>query len=51
MKNLLPMQAGDVPITYADVTALVNDVGFMPKTEVSIGLKRFVDWYSSTDAH
>ena len=51
VKNFLPMQAGDVPTTYADMKALENDVGFMPKTEISVGLKRFFDWYSSANAH
>ena len=44
-KNLLPMQAGDVPDTWADVEALVEDVGYRPATPVEVGVKRFVDWY------
>jgi UDP-glucuronate 4-epimerase len=44
-KNLLPMQPGDVPETYADVRDLINDVGFAPKTSIEEGVKRFVEWY------
>jgi len=43
--NLLPMQPGDVPATYADVDDLVNDVGFSPATPIDVGIGRFVDWY------
>ncbi len=44
-KNLLPMQPGDVPDTYADVTALTDDVGYKPDTPIEEGIKKFVDWY------
>ena len=44
-KNFLPMQQGDVPATYADVTALMQDVGYAPKTPIEIGIARFVGWY------
>jgi UDP-glucuronate 4-epimerase len=44
-KNLLPMQAGDVPDTWADVEALVEDVGYRPETPIEVGVKNFVDWY------
>ena len=44
-KNLLPMQPGDVPDTYADVSALVNDTGYQPSTDVTTGIKAFVEWY------
>jgi len=44
-KNLLPLQPGDVPDTYADVDALVEDVGYRPSTPVEEGVRRFVDWY------
>ena len=44
--ELAPMQAGDVPATYADVDALFNEVGFAPSTPVALGIKNFVDWYS-----
>ncbi|MSN26408.1 MAG: NAD-dependent epimerase/dehydratase family protein [Geobacter sp.] len=44
-KNLLPIQAGDVPATYADVDDLINDVGFRPATSIEDGIGRFVEWY------
>lgn len=44
-KELLPMQPGDVPDTYADVSSLVNDTGYQPSTDVETGVKAFVDWY------
>ncbi len=44
-KNFLPLQAGDVPDTWADVEALVTDVGYRPATPVEVGVARFVDWY------
>jgi UDP-glucuronate 4-epimerase len=44
-KQLLPLQPGDVPDTYADVTELVDDVGYRPSTTVEEGIARFVDWY------
>ncbi|MCW8409261.1 NAD-dependent epimerase [Legionella sp. PATHC035] len=43
--NLLPLQDGDVPDTFADVEALKNDVGYAPSTPVEVGIKRFVEWY------
>lgn len=44
-KNLLPLQPGDVPDTYADVDALVNDVDYRPTTTIETGVANFVDWY------
>ena len=44
-KNLLPLQLGDVPDTWADVEDLAADVGYRPSTPVEVGVKRFVDWY------
>ncbi|MBS3953734.1 MAG: NAD-dependent epimerase [Methylomicrobium sp.] len=44
-KELLPLQPGDVPDTYADVEALVQDVGYKPSTPIEIGIERFVNWY------
>lgn len=44
-KNLLPMQPGDVPITYADVDDLMQDVGFRPTTSIEAGIEQFVRWY------
>jgi UDP-glucuronate 4-epimerase len=45
VKNLLPMQPGDVPDTFADVDDLANDVDYRPATPVEVGVKRFVEWY------
>ncbi len=44
-KRLLPIQAGDVPATYADVDDLMRDVGFQPATSIEEGIARFVAWY------
>ena len=44
-KKLVPMQAGDVPITYADTSALEQDFGFKPNTSLRQGLRRFAEWY------
>ena len=44
-KKLVPMQAGDVPITYADTSALERDFGFKPNTSLREGLRRFAEWY------
>jgi UDP-glucuronate 4-epimerase len=44
-KNFLPMQAGDVPATSADVDDLERDVGFKPSTNVEEGIRKFVEWY------
>ena len=44
-KNLLPMQPGDVPESYADVDDLINDVGLKPSTPIEKGIKKFVEWY------
>jgi UDP-glucuronate 4-epimerase len=44
-KNLLPLQNGDVPATYADVDDLMRDVGFKPATPIEEGIARFVTWY------
>jgi UDP-glucuronate 4-epimerase len=44
-KEMLPMQAGDVPATYADVDDLMRDVGFRPSTSIEEGIRRFVAWY------
>ena len=46
-KKLLPLQAGDVPATYADVDDLMNDVGFKPATPIEEGVGRFVEWYQN----
>lgn len=44
-ENLLPMQPGDVPITYADISQLQKDTGFTPKTTIEEGIEKFVLWY------
>lgn len=44
-KILLPLQAGDVPETAADITLIARDLGFRPSTPVEVGVRRFVDWY------
>lgn len=46
-KKLVPMQAGDVPVTYADVSDLERDFGYKPKTSLREGLRRFAEWYYS----
>jgi len=45
VKNMLPMQPGDVPDTFADVTALARDVGYQTGTDLAQGVRQFVDWY------
>lgn len=45
-KKLVPMQPGDVPITYADVSELERDFGFKPKTTLREGLTKFAEWYA-----
>ena len=44
-KMLVPMQAGDVPVTFADTSALERDFGFKPETSLREGLRRFAVWY------
>lgn len=44
-KKLVPMQAGDVPITYADTSPLERDFGFKPATPLQVGLRKFAKWY------
>ena len=46
-KQLVPMQAGDVPVTYADASALERDFGFTPKITLREGLRAFAEWYKS----
>lgn len=46
-KALVPMQAGDVPVTYADTSALERDFGFKPSTTLREGLRRFAEWYKA----
>ena len=44
-KELVPMQPGDVPVTYADTTPLEHDFGYKPDTSLRIGLRKFAEWY------
>lgn len=44
-KQLVSMQPGDVPITYADTAALERDYGFKPSTPLRMGLRKFAEWY------
>ena len=46
-KELVPMQPGDVPVTYADTTPLERDYGFKPDTSLRSGLRRFAEWYKT----
>ena len=46
-KNLLPLQPGDVPDTYADVDDLVSQFDYRPNTTIEVGVRRFVDWYKN----
>ncbi len=46
-KNLLPLQLGDVPDTWANVDELVADVGYRPSTPVEVGVQKFIEWYRS----
>jgi UDP-glucuronate 4-epimerase len=43
--NMLPMQPGDVPATYADISAIARDTGYAPTTPIEVGVPRFVEWY------
>jgi len=44
-KNMMPIQAGDVPATFADVSNLVEDLGYKPETSIQDGIDKFIDWY------
>ncbi len=45
LKRMLPLQPGDVPMSFADVSDLTRDVGFAPNTPIEVGVRRFVEWY------
>lgn len=45
MKNMMPLQLGDVPATYADVTDLINDVQYKPQTPIQQGINNFIKWF------
>lgn len=46
-RNYMPIQPGDVPATFADIDALINDVDFRPTTSIETGVQKFVEWYLS----
>jgi UDP-glucuronate 4-epimerase len=50
VKNMLPMQSGDVPVTYADIDDLVDEYGFHPSTSIEQGISKFVEWYLKTSS-
>ncbi|MEI8665287.1 NAD-dependent epimerase [Pseudoalteromonas sp. B28] len=50
-KNYMPMQAGDVPATFADIDSLQKEVGFKPNTNIEYGMQQFVDWYKEYNYH
>jgi len=41
----MPLQAGDVPLTFADASMLVSDLGYKPQTTIEYGIGKFIDWY------
>ena len=45
IKEMLPMQPGDVPVTYADIEDLERDIGFKPSTTIEDGIARFAKWF------
>ena len=45
LRDFQPMQPGDVPATYADITAIAQDLGYAPTTPIEVGVPKFVDWY------
>jgi UDP-glucuronate 4-epimerase len=47
VKEFFDLQPGDVPATFADVDDLIKDVGFKPKTDINIGIEKFIDWYKT----
>ena len=49
IQNSISMQAGDVPVTYADIDELANLTGFQPSTSIETGIEKFVSWYKSKD--
>jgi UDP-glucuronate 4-epimerase len=49
VENLMPMQAGDVPTTFADIDDLISDIQFNPSTSISTGIKEFVKWYKKNN--
>ncbi len=50
-KRLVPMQPGDVPVTYADTSALARDFDYRPSTDLRTGLRQFAQWYAQFYKH
>jgi UDP-glucuronate 4-epimerase len=51
IRELVPIQPGDVPATYAEVDDLMRDFGFKPETPIEVGIERFVEWYRGYNGH
>ena len=47
IKEMYPMQAGDVPKTFADISEIIKDFGYKPNTSINKGLKEFIRWYKN----
>ena len=50
MRNVKPMQPGDVPVTYADISRAREEIGYDPRTPIGRGVALFVDWYRKQSA-
>ena len=51
IENNLPMQDGDVPLTFANIDELIETIGFAPSTSIEMGMKKFVEWYKENSMH
>jgi UDP-glucuronate 4-epimerase len=51
VKDLLPMQPGDVPSSFADIEASTRDLGFYPRTSIEVGIPKFMEWYKQYNKH
>ena len=47
IKEMYPMQQGDVLKTFADISELIKDFGYLPNTDINLGLQKFIDWYKN----
>ena len=45
VKNMMPLQSGDVPASHADVADLIKDINYKPNTSINEGIEKFIDWY------
>ena len=45
LKKMLPMQPGDVSVTYADIDPIVSELNFKPQTRIEVGIPKFINWY------